>query len=295
MVTPIASPQNLIAIIAIRGPGGGSVSFVEWCGFGIPLAMVWVFCIWFVLRSNYKTNLPEGIEASFEPEMTEDEQGTSPAAAEKSGFDGTELFIMLVITGTILMWIVFDSLSETFGNIGIVALIPVIVFFGTGLLSKEDFDALPWNVIILMGGGLALGTAVQSSGLLDLVANAISSAMEGRSVWLVMLVFNAVVGIVANFVSSTVSAIIFLPLIAKVGLQVNHVNTLCISAALMTSGAMGLPVSSFPNANAYAISWGNGKPMLENGDYLLSGFTMTAIVYVTLATAGYALSLAYGW
>ena len=75
--------------------------------------------------------------------------------------------------------------------------------------------------------------------------------MAGQSFWLLLLVFNSVVGVVANFVSSTVSAIIFLPLIASVGVQCGHVNALCISCAVMTSGAMGLPVNSFPNANTY--------------------------------------------
>ena len=47
------------------------------------------------------------------------------------------------------------------GDIGITALIPVVVFFGTGMLTQNDFDTLSWNVLILMGGGLALGVAIQ--------------------------------------------------------------------------------------------------------------------------------------
>lgn len=233
-----------------------------------------------------KTNLPDGITSSFEPE-----EG-SPEAA---GLGMKEYFVLVVIAGTITIWVCFDSLSDTFGNIGVAALIPVLVFFGSGLLSKGDFDSLPWNVIILMGGGLALGTAVQTSGLLDIVASKISSAMDGKSLWVVLLVFNLVVAVTANFISSTVSAIIFLPLIANIGLANNHVNALCISAAVMTSGAMGLPVSSFPNANAYAITREDGTCFLGNRDFVVSGFTMTVIVLTILSTVGYGLSMLLGF
>lgn len=99
----------------------------------------------------------------------------------------------------------------------------------------------PLGVIFnAFSGGLALGTAVQTSGLLDKVASTISSGMDGKPFWLVLFVFNAVMAISANFISSTVAAIIFLPLIANVGLMCNHINALCISAALMTSGALCL-------------------------------------------------------
>ena len=145
----------------------------------------------------------------------------------------------------------------------------MVILFGFGFLSKEDFDNLPWNVIILMGGGLALGTvssgklsgadcctqAVETSGLLQKIATTVENALDGQPLWVVMFVFNCIMAVTANFISSTVSAIIFLPLIAKVavsviaqkissvvtqvGASIGHINALTVTACMMTSGAMG--------------------------------------------------------
>ena len=66
----------------------------------------------------------------------------------------------------------------------------------------------------------------------------------------VLLVFTALVAVLANFISSTVAAALLFPVVASVGEQTGHPKMLTVLCALMTSGAMGLPVSSFPNANA---------------------------------------------
>eukprot|EP00658_Telonema_sp_P-2_P054838 TRINITY_DN43612_c0_g2_i2.p1 TRINITY_DN43612_c0_g2~~TRINITY_DN43612_c0_g2_i2.p1 ORF type:complete len:492 (+),score=92.30 TRINITY_DN43612_c0_g2_i2:109-1584(+) len=269
MVTPIASPQNLIAVLQIRNVKG-SVSFAEWTGFALPSCLVVLGLCWIILRNMFKTNLPCGIEFR---------QEAPPPVSKK------EIFVGGVVGATIVMWILFDPLKSTFGNIGIIAVIPVVIFFGFDLLTKEDFDKLPWNVIILMGGGLALGTAVETSGLLQKIADAVENALKGQGLWIVMVTFNFLMAITANFISSTVSAIIFLPLIAKVGASIGHVNALTVTACMMTSGAMGLPVSSFPNANAYSIRKKDGASgFISNSDLIKSGFLMTGVVFVVIHT-----------
>jgi di/tricarboxylate transporter len=54
---------------------------------------------------------------------------------------------------------------------GVLAIIPLVAFFGFGVLSKDDFNGFLWNVVMLAMGGLALGEAVQSSGLLATISN----------------------------------------------------------------------------------------------------------------------------
>ena len=53
---------------------------------------------------------------------------------------------------------------------GILAILPLVAFFGFGVLSKDDFNGFLWNVVMLAQGGLALGEAVKSSGLLLSIA-----------------------------------------------------------------------------------------------------------------------------
>lgn len=54
---------------------------------------------------------------------------------------------------------------------GVLAIVPLVAFFGFGVLNKDDFNGFLWNVVMLAMGGLALGEAVQSSGLLLEISN----------------------------------------------------------------------------------------------------------------------------
>ena len=204
------------------------------------------------------------------------------------------------IVGTILITIVcwcLESVSDFFGHMGITALLPTIVFFGTGVLTEREFEQLPWSVLVLMGGGLALGVAIQSSGLLELAGTRITESFQTHqfSAFSALLITDLVVGVVGNFISSTVSAIVLLPLIAHVGLQYGHPKMFVMGAAIMCSGSMGLPVSSFPNANSFAAKDRWGVSYLSTRDFLISGFPLVLVVFVLLHTLGYGLFVAYGW
>jgi phosphate transporter len=139
---------------------------------------------------------------------------------------------------------------------GVIAIIPLVLFFGTGVLTKEDFNNFLWTIIILAAGGLALGKAVNSSGLLHTLASFITDKVEGLSLYGVAFVFAAIVLVVATFISHTVAALIFLPLVQQVGQAMNepHPNLLVMSSVLMCSAAMGLPTSGFPNMSMYPLS-----------------------------------------
>eukprot|EP00656_Telonema_subtile_P045333 TRINITY_DN51590_c0_g1_i2.p2 TRINITY_DN51590_c0_g1~~TRINITY_DN51590_c0_g1_i2.p2 ORF type:complete len:142 (+),score=22.89 TRINITY_DN51590_c0_g1_i2:85-510(+) len=135
----------------------------------------------------------------------------------------------------------------------------------------------------------------ETSGLLQKIASSVEDALAGQPLWVVMFTFNCIMAITANFISSTVSAIIFLPLIAKVGASIGHINALTVTACMMTSGAMGLPVSSFPNANTYSIRKRDGAGFISNIDLVKSGFAMTGVVLVAIHTVGYLMVILFGW
>ena len=77
--------------------------------------------------------------------------------------------------------------------------------------SVKDFDNLSWNILMLMGGGLALGYAIQASSLLDIISSELANLVDGYSIWVVMLAFTILVLAVGTFISSTVAAIVVLP------------------------------------------------------------------------------------
>jgi phosphate transporter len=118
-----------------------------------------------------------------------------------------------------------------------------------GILTKEDFNNFPWTIIILAAGGLSLGRAVNSSGLLHTVTEAITERVQDYSLYGILVVFSSLILVIATFISHTVAALIILPLVDNVGrgLEEPHPNLLVMAGVLMCSAAMALPTSGFPN------------------------------------------------
>jgi hypothetical protein len=144
-------------------------------------------------------------------------------------------------------------MDHIFGDMGVIAIIPIVLFFGIGILTKEDFNNFPWTIIILAAGGLSLGKAVRSSGLLHSVAELVSDNVQGMSLYGVLVVFSSLILVIATFISHTVAALIFLPLVYDVGvsMEVPRPNILVMGGVLMCSAAMGLPTSGFPNMSRF--------------------------------------------
>jgi phosphate transporter len=167
----------------------------------------------------------------------------------KDKLNGIQYFIIFTTLVTIVLWCTSHQLEGVFGDMGVIAIIPLVLFFGTGILTKEDFNNFLWTIIILAAGGLCLGKAVASSGLLHTIAKAITDRVSELSIYGVLVVFASLILVVATFISHTVAALIILPLVQQVGagMKEPHPNLLVMGSALMCSAAMGLPTSGFPN------------------------------------------------
>lgn len=230
MASPIASPQNIVALQNMKpGPSWGVWFFVA-----IPVCVISIVLIWLLLLVSFKPG-----------------RGTTivPIRPMKDKLNGIQYFIILVTLVTIVLWCTSHQIEGIFGDMGVIAIIPLVLFFGTGILTKEDFNNFLWTIIILAAGGLSLGKAVSSSGLLHTIAKSITDGVSDMSMYGVLVVFAALILVVATFISHTVAALIILPLVQQVGAGMNepHPNLLVMGSALMCSAAMGLPTSGFPN------------------------------------------------
>jgi phosphate transporter len=235
--SPIASPQNLIALQNMNP----QPSWGTWFFIALPVCIISILLIWILLL------------VTFQPG-----RGTTivPIRPMKDKFTGIQWFISIVTILTIALWCVTHQLEPIFGDMGVVAIIPIVLFFGTGVLTKEDFNNFLWTIIILAAGGLALGKSVNSSGLLHTLAESITGRVEGFSLYGVLVVFAGLILVVATFISHTVAALIFLPLVQQVGQGMSepHPNLLVMASVLMCSAAMGLPTSGFPNMSKLSLS-----------------------------------------
>src|SRR5690606_26196263 len=221
-----------------------------------------------------------------------------PIRPPKDKFTGTQYFISIVTLTTIVLWCVSRQLEQRLGDMGVIALIPMVCFFGTGILTKEDFNNFLWTIIILAGGGLSLGKAVSSSGLLRVIAESLQHNVEHLSVYLVFVIFCGIVLVIATFISHTVAALIFLPIVARVGEEMSepHPRLLVMGVALMCSAAMGLPTSGFPNMTAIMLEHPQtGRRYLRVKHFLHTGVPSSFLSYLIVITIGYVITHSLGW
>jgi phosphate transporter len=232
MLSPIASPQNVVAI-GIMQPSG-EPTWGQWFFIVIPVGIISILLIWLLLLLAFKPG-----------------RGTTivPVRPVRDPFTGIQWFVSIITLATIGLWCASHSLENVFGDMGVIAIIPIVLFFGVGILTKEDFNNFPWTIIVLAAGGLSLGKAVNSSGLLHTVTEAITERVQEYSLYGILVVFSSLILVIATFISHTVAALIILPLVYNVGkgLEEPHPNLLVMAGVLMCSAAMALPTSGFPN------------------------------------------------
>ncbi|KAF1808631.1 plasma membrane phosphate transporter-like protein Pho87 [Eremomyces bilateralis CBS 781.70] len=279
MASPIASPQNLIALQNMTPQPGWGI----WFFIAIPISVISILLIWILLLVTFRPGRNTTIV---------------PIRAIKEKFSGIQWFISIVTVATIILWVLSHQLEPIFGDMGVIALIPIVLFFGTGILTKEDFNNFLWTIIILAAGGLALGNAVNSSGLLHTIAGAITTKVEHLPLYAVLVVFCTLILIVATFISHTVAALIILPLVQQIGIGMEqpHPNLLVMGSVLMCSAAMGLPTSGFPNMTAIMMEDPQtGQRYLRVKHFITRGVPASVLTYMVVITVGYGLMLAAGF
>lgn len=271
MASPIASPQNVIAIQYMNpNPGWG-----KWFAVAIPVALASLAGIWMELILTFKISNVK-IKA-YKP--------------IKDKFTTKQWYVSAICVATIILWCLMNQIEDTFGQAGIIAVVPIVMFFGTGLLKVDDVNNFPWSIILLAMGGLALGKAVTSSGLLATIAKSLQEKVMGLDVFVILLIFGLLILVVATFVSHTVAAIIIVPLVKEVGDAMAHPHPLILvmGTALLASGAMGLPTSGFPNVTAISMTDELGKRYLTVNTFITRGVPASLIAYVFVVTLGYGI------
>lgn len=191
-----------------------------------------------------------------------------------------------------------NQLKGIFGEMGIISIIPMFLFFGTGILTSDDFNNFMWTIVILAMGGTTLGKAVTSSGLLSTIASVIKESIENKPVFQIVLIFGIVILTMTTFVSHTVAAMIIVPLMKEIGANLpggDHSRLLIMVSAFLCSAAMGLPTSGFPNVTAISMIDDVGDRYLSVNNFITRGVPASIIAYTVIVTVGYALMKLIGY
>lgn len=237
MTTPIASPPNAVAM-GFLGDSGHKVAFLDWMIVATPLALILTFVTWAVLRKLFPVTTP-GLH--FHP-------GSEP-------LDRRGKFVVVIFAITVLLW-----MSDAWHGLppALVALFPAVALTVTGVFDKEDLGRLEWRILILIAGGISLGTGMQLSGLDGVIAGWLPTSGADSFLLLGALVVATLV--VGTFMSNTAVANLFLPISISAASVVPvagesaglHPVQAAMSVALAASLSMALPISTPPNALAHA-------------------------------------------
>lgn len=253
MGTPIGTPPNTIALKYLNDPEGLNLGlgFGQWMLFMFPLVIVLLFISWRILLKMFPFS-QKTIELHIESEMKH---------------DAHSYIVIVTFFVTVALWLL-DRLTGI--NSYTVAMIPFMVFALTGVITKRDLEQINWSVIWMVAGGFALGYGLNASGL---AANAVESIPFGDfSPLLILLLGGAICYLLSNFISNSATAALLMPILAIVCgamgdklAPIGGTPTVLIGVAIAASSAMILPISTPPNALAYATGYVQQKDMSKTG------------------------------
>ncbi len=246
MGTLIGSPPNAVAA-GILAEAGSPVGFLRWMGYGLPIAVFLTLLAWKVLARVF---MKEAGPLTLE----------NPPAGETIEPDSRarRMTVLVIVLATVSLWLTspLHHLSAA-----AVAAVPIVFLTMTRVLKKEDIRAIGWDTLILVAGGLALGTALQQTGLLDLYASRMAALEVPDVVFYAVLAYATM--LVSNVMSHTAASTVLIP----VGMAIlpENATEICLIIGLSASTALFLPVSTPPNAIAYSTG------LIEQRDLRLGG------------------------
>ena len=250
MATIIGTPPN--AIVAGQLPAGQKIQFLEWMGIALPpslmLAAVAYAYIWWRYVRGEQTQVNE-----LEREPSDDRTLRQ------------RVVVMIFFAITLILW-----MGGSFWGVSapVASLVPIVGLAVCGVMTAEDINELPWDVLLLLAGGLSLGVGVNETGLANWFAEQIPIGLPPLGVAMAF----AMVGLVlSNLMSNTAAAALLIPLSASL-VAPENVRLVMVAVAIACSSSMCLPISTPPNAIAYS----SGR--LRAVDFLVPGLIIAVLI-----------------
>ncbi len=253
--TPIGTPPNVVFMGIYAEYTGREISFPEWMSWGIPLVLVFIPVTWLVVTRRVG-------------------RGPMITLPELGRWRRPEVIVTIIFTLTALAWILrkapFGGWSDWLDTPGAgddtVALLAVCLLFalpngeGDRMLTWDDAKEIPWGLLILFGGGLAIAKAFGSSGLSQIIGDSLAEVTSQQSVLMIGIIAITVT-FLTELTSNTATTTLLMPILASASIAAAvDPRLLMVPAAMSASCAFMLPVATAPNA----IMFGTGRvPILR--------------------------------
>ena len=280
MATLIGTPPNLVLAGVVSELYGTEITFTQWLSFGFPFAAVLLLLCWL-----YLTRIAFPCHGNRFPGSDEQIAGL---LRDLGPMQREEKALLIVFVTTALLWISRSGLQAFLPALDdtIIAIACGISLFlipsrrpGEKLVTWDDAVKLPWGILLLFGGGIAIAGGFEDSGLALWIANRLT-LLDGIAVLLLVLIVVAAVNFLTEITSNLATAAMLLPVLAPMAVSMEiHPYLLLVAATLAASCAFMLPVATPPNS----IVFGSGY--LRIGDMVSKGFWMNLLSIGVLVLA----------
>ncbi|MCY9787038.1 DASS family sodium-coupled anion symporter [Nocardiopsis sp. EMB25] len=301
VATLIGTPPNVLMVAYLSEFHDITIGFGQWMMVGLPIAVAFLFLAWVVLaRLLFRPGIKrvEGAQELIRDELREMGPISRP-----------EKLVLAVFVTAALSWIFVPMLADSqtiggalpwLGGISdpVIAMAVAVALFlipaergtGTRLLDWDTAVKLPWGILLLFGGGIAISGQFTASGLSVWIGGQVS-VLGGVPIWVLVLCVTAVVLLLTELTSNTATTSTFLPVLGGVatGLDVD-VLVLVVPAVLAATMAFMLPVATPPNAIAFGSGYVTINQMMRGG-VLLNLAALFVVLLGMYALAGWALGI----
>lgn len=297
IATLVGTPPNLsfARIFQIMFPEAPEISFSDWFIYAAPISLLFFFITWIYLYQKFKPKFKaENLKhLSF---------NTQYKNLGKAGFE--ERVVLVVFITLAILWLTRSGISlgalkidgwsqwlnvPEFINDGTVAVAMALILYfipakkgqGQRLMDWDTTAQLPWNIVLLFGGGFALAGAFKESGLSYWFGEQLSAASAFHPL-LIMVIISFSVTFLTELTSNTATIEMLLPVLAGLSVSVG-VNPLIfmLPATLSASMAFMLPVATPPNAIVF------GSNRLRIADMARTGLVLNLIGVVIISVVTY--------
>ncbi|HEX6096209.1 MAG TPA: SLC13 family permease [Thermoanaerobaculia bacterium] len=277
--TPIGTPTNVIFLGAARQlfPNLPPITFAQWMVFGVAYLVVLVPVCWLIVVITAR--VPKGDAIPLE------QLGVTQPSAMSRG----EKTALALCIATALLWIFRPAWGDLFPagkmiNDATVAIAMALLAFllpvsrDERLLGFEEFKRIPWDVLVLFGGGFALADALEASGFSKWAGARLSFVGDWPPVLMIVAVC-IVVTLLSEVASNVATATAMMPIAAALATSIGvHPYLLMLPAVLAASSGFMLPVATAPNTIVYATGLVRVKAMARSGLLL----DIAAAIVITL-------------
>lgn len=277
--TLIGTPPNLILAASFKTLYGVEISFGGWMAFAVPVVVILLLAVWL-----YLTKVAHPIQMKQLPGRKELIQAEKRKLG-KISFE--ESMVLLIFSFAAFMWVTrtflwdgkIPGIDDTMIAIFAASLLFLIPSLNKGgrILDWNVSKDLPWGILLLFGGGLALAAGFKETGLAEWIGGRLT-VLDGFHFVVIVIVSTALVLFLTEITSNTATATMILPVLASLALALNvHPFALMVPAAMAANCAFMLPVGTPPNAIIFASGKLKISEMVKTG-FVINIFTLILII-----------------